>query len=87
MMQIAVWNSGGLFYHSHTFQNLCHQTHLFGPMKEGLHGKHIANGEAVIVAIKKWLVKADNFFYESRMQPLVQWSRKYIQTGGEYVEK
>jgi hypothetical protein len=33
----------------------------------------IADGEAVIVAVKKWLMKADSFFYERRMQPLVPW--------------
>jgi hypothetical protein len=38
------------------------------------------------VAVKKWLMKADSFFYERRMQPLVPWWRKCIQTGGEYVE-
>jgi hypothetical protein len=37
--------------------------HQFCPIKDGLHGKHFANDNAVTVAIKKWLLKADSNSY------------------------
>jgi hypothetical protein len=56
-------------------------------MKEGLHGKHFTDDDAVILAVKKWLLEADRNFYERGMEVLVQWWRKRVQSGGEYVEK
>jgi hypothetical protein len=60
--------------------------HLFVPMNDGLHGRHFAEAD-VIVAIKKWFLRADRNSYDSMMQGLVQWWRKCVQCGGEYVEK
>jgi hypothetical protein len=36
--------------------------HLFGPMKKNLCGKHFSNDGNVIVAVKKWLLKAASNF-------------------------
>jgi hypothetical protein len=52
--------------------------HLFGPMKDGLCGKHFADDSAVIVAIKKWLLDTNSNFYKRGMPTLVQQLRKYI---------
>jgi hypothetical protein len=38
--------------------------HLFCQMKDGLRGKHFTDDDAVIVAVKKWLLEADRNFYE-----------------------
>lgn len=56
-------------------------------MKDGLHGKHFADDDAVIVAIKKWPSVVDSNSYEMGMQAFVQQSRKCLQSGGEYVEE
>jgi hypothetical protein len=42
-------------------------------MDDGLHWKHFIDDEGVIVAVKKWLLKADSNFYQRVMQALVQW--------------
>jgi hypothetical protein len=33
-------------------------------MKDGLNGKHFTDDNDVIVAVRKWLLKADSNFYE-----------------------
>lgn len=60
---------------------------VFGPMSDGLHGKHFADDDAVSVANKKWLLEDESKFCERGMQTMVQEWRKCIQSGGKYVKK
>jgi hypothetical protein len=56
-------------------------------MKNGLRKKHFCGGDNVSVVVKKWLLKTDSNFYERRVEALVYWWRKYVQSDGEYVGK
>jgi hypothetical protein len=58
--------------------------HLFGPMKNGLHGKHFPSNNAFVRVVKQW---AGADFYEYGMQALVHRWRKCIASGGDYAEK
>jgi hypothetical protein len=44
---------------------------LFGPMKDGLHGQHFPDNDAVIVDVRKRVVSACADFYNPSMQALV----------------
>ena len=61
--------------------------HLFGPMKDGLHGQHFPSNDAVVWAVKQWATSTGADFYERSMQALVHRRRKCIANGGDYVEK
>jgi hypothetical protein len=52
--------------------------HLFGPVKNGLHGGHFHNDDAVIAALKNWLRKTDSICYRKGIQVLAQQWRKWI---------
>jgi hypothetical protein len=45
------------------------------------------DANAIIAAVKKWLTQADDNFYESGIQGLLQRWRTCIECGGDYVEK
>ena len=61
--------------------------HLFGPMKDGLCGKHCSSYDAIIQAVKQWATFAGADFYERGTQALVHCWQKCITNGGDYVEK
>ncbi|PNF17771.1 hypothetical protein B7P43_G06889, partial [Cryptotermes secundus] len=61
--------------------------HLFGPMKDGLHGQHFPDNDDIIAAVRKWLASASADFYERSIQALVHRWQKCIMNGGDYVEK
>ena len=48
--------------------------HLFGPMKDEVHGQHFLSNNAIIAAAKQCITSASAdyfFFYENGMQTLV----------------
>jgi hypothetical protein len=45
--------------------------HLFGSMKDGLHGQLFPSYDAVVQALKQWATSAGADFYEHGMQALV----------------
>lgn len=49
--------------------------------------KNFTGDIADTVAVKMWLLEDHSNFYENGMQALVQWWRKCVQSGVEYVEK
>ena len=60
---------------------------LFGPMKEGLWGKHYARNEELKTAVMKWLKEQSTDFYKAGIHALI-WSWKIaIERNGDYVEK
>jgi hypothetical protein len=52
-------------------------------MKDGLYEKYFAADDAVIVAIRKWLLKTDRNFYKREIQASVQRWSKCIKSGGK----
>jgi hypothetical protein len=50
-------------------------------MKAGLSGQHSPDDNAVITAVRKWLVSAGVDFYERRMQALVHHWLECIASG------
>ena len=61
--------------------------HLFGLMKDGLHGQHFPSNDAVVRAVNQCATSAGAEFYERGMQALVHRWRKCIAIGGDNVEK
>jgi hypothetical protein len=61
--------------------------HLFGPMKDGLHGQHFPSYNAVLQAVKQWAATNGADFYQRSMQALVHCWRKCIANGYDYVRK
>lgn len=57
------------------------------PIEIGMRGKKFADDDGVIVAVKKWLLKADSNFYETGMKALVHRRRKFLKSHGKYVDK
>ena len=45
--------------------------HLFGPMKEGLRGKHFASDEKMKTAVMKRLKEQSTEFYEAEIHALI----------------
>jgi histone-lysine N-methyltransferase SETMAR len=60
--------------------------HLFGPLKEGLRGKHYANDDAVKAAVRKWLRDQPMEFYEAGIQSLIKRWNTTLQKEGDYIE-
>ena len=61
--------------------------HLFGPVKDGLHGQHFPSNDAIIAAVKQWVTSAGADFYEHVMQTLVHGWQKCIANGDDWAEK
>ena len=61
--------------------------HLFGPMKEGLRGKHYPSDEEVKSAVKKWLKEQSREFYEAGIHALIRRWNIAVERNGDYVEK
>ncbi len=61
--------------------------HLFGPLKDGLRGRHFKDDEEVKDAVRKWLYRRDKRFYRDGMSALVNRWRKCVESDGDYVEK
>ena len=61
--------------------------HLFGPMKEGLRGKHYASDEKVKTGVMKWLKEQSTECYEAGIHTLIQRWNIAIKRNGDYVEK
>jgi glutamine synthetase type III len=45
--------------------------YLFRPIKDGIHGQHFPDSDAVIAAVRKWAFSAGADFYKHSMQALV----------------
>ena len=60
--------------------------HLFGPLKEGLRGKHYANNDAVKAAVRKWLRDQPMEFYEAGIHSLIKRWNATLEKKGDYIE-
>jgi hypothetical protein len=61
--------------------------HLFGSLKDALHGTHFEDDDSVIEAVRKWLRRQDKSWYWQGIQALVPRWCKAVQVDGDYVEK
>jgi hypothetical protein len=61
--------------------------HLFLHLKKCLAGQPFLNIDGVKEAAKKWLSSQAAMFYEKGIQKLVPRYDKYLNNGGNYVEK
>jgi histone-lysine N-methyltransferase SETMAR len=61
--------------------------HLFPALKEFLGGRHFKSEEEVMDAIKEWLNGLVAEVYDKRMQNFITRYDKYLNVGGDYVEK
>ena len=61
--------------------------HLFGPLKDALHGTRFEDDESVIRAVRTWLCEQETSWYREGMHALVSRWRKAIDLDGGYVEK
>jgi len=61
--------------------------HLFGPLKEGLRGKHFQSNEEVKNQVRKWLRDQPKEFYAKGIYKLAERWDKCISVAGDYVEK
>jgi len=60
--------------------------HLFGPLKDALHGTRLEEDESVTHAVRTWLREQETSWYREGMQTLSCWC-KAIDVDGDYVEK
>ena len=61
--------------------------HLFGPVEEGLRGKHYASNEEVKTVLKKWLKEQWTEIYETGIHALIWRWGIAIERNSDYVEK
>jgi len=61
--------------------------HLFGPLKDALHGTRFEDDESVSCAVSTWLCEQETSCYREGMHALVSRWRKDIYIDGDYVEK
>jgi hypothetical protein len=61
--------------------------HLFGPLRNHLGGKHLADDEEVETEVRKWLRQQSKDLYAPGFEALVKRWGKCINIGGGYVEK
>jgi len=61
--------------------------HLFGPLKDTLHGTRFEDDKSVIRAVRTWLREQETSWYREGMHALVSHWRKAVDLGGDYVEK
>jgi hypothetical protein len=60
--------------------------HLFGSLKDVLHGTHFEDVNSIIEAVRKWLCRQDNSWYQQGIHALVPCWHKAVQVDGDYVE-
>ena len=61
--------------------------HLFGPMKEGLRGKHYVSDEEVKTAMIKCLKEQSIECYEVGIHALIRSRNFAIKKNGDYIKK
>ena len=61
--------------------------HLFGPLKDALHGTRFEDDENVIQAVRTWLCEQETSWYREGMCALVLHWRKAVYVDGDYLEK
>lgn len=61
--------------------------HLFGSMKDALHGTKFEDYEHVVRAVKKWLPKQERDWHRRCVHGLVSRWRKTRELSGEFVGK
>jgi len=61
--------------------------HLFGPLKDTLHGTSFEDDESVVHAVRTWLREQKTRWYREGMHALVSHWRKAVDVDGDYVEK
>jgi histone-lysine N-methyltransferase SETMAR len=61
--------------------------HLFGSLKDALHGTRFEDDNRVIEAVRKWLRRQDKSWYQQGIHALVPCWRKAVQVDGDNVEK
>ncbi|GBN03924.1 hypothetical protein AVEN_137995-1 [Araneus ventricosus] len=67
---------------------LTNQTsHLFGPLKQHLIGKHFADGDDIQHKVLKWMRQQPREFYAAGIGALIKRWDNYINIGGDYLEK
>ncbi|GFR89044.1 histone-lysine n-methyltransferase [Elysia marginata] len=76
---------GGPLHHIHRTRLIGSLYHLFGPMKQGLGGKHYENDEKVKNPVKTRLKEQPVQFYEAGKRALVKRWNVALERGGDYV--
>jgi len=61
--------------------------HLFGPLKDTLHGTRFEDDDSLIRAVKTWLHEQETSWYREGMRAFVSRWRKAVDVHGDYVEK
>ena len=61
--------------------------HLFGPLKDTLHGTRVEDDDSVIRAARTWLREQETSWYREGMHSLVSRWHKAVDLDGDYVEK
>jgi hypothetical protein len=61
--------------------------HLFGKLKDSLHGSKFEDNEFLVAAAKNCLRNAGREFYKAGIQAVVKRWKKAVESGGDYVEK
>ncbi|GBM57457.1 hypothetical protein AVEN_77473-1 [Araneus ventricosus] len=61
--------------------------HLFGPLKQQLGGKHLADDGDVQHEVLLWMRQQPKEFYAAGIGALIKRWDKYINIGRDYVEK
>ena len=61
--------------------------HGFGPLREGLRGKHYACDGEVKTSVMKWLKEQSTEFYEAGIYALIHRWNITIERNGDIVEK
>jgi len=59
--------------------------HLFGPLKDALHGTRFEGDESVIPTVRTWLRVQETSWYREGMHALVLQWRKALDVDGDYV--
>jgi len=60
---------------------------MFGPLKEALGGQRLDDNEQVENIVRNWLQKRPPSFYDAGLKKLQILWQKFIERGGNYVEK
>ena len=61
--------------------------HLFGPLKDMLHGTRFEDDESMILAVRTWLHEQETSWYREGVHALVSCWRKAVDLDGDYMEQ
>jgi hypothetical protein len=57
--------------------------HIFGALKDAIHGKRFGGNDEVIEEVKKWLRVQDSDWYKTGIHALVSRWRKAVEVDGD----